>query len=81
LFYFRNAYEVDFFIPGEELIQVCYSLEESATRKREVSALLKVYDKNPVKHLTIVTYNTEETIAENGMEIKVMPAWKWLLEI
>lgn len=80
LFYFRNRFEVDFFVPGEELIQVCYSLEEPATRKREISALHKVYDKNPVKRLTIVTYNTEEIINENGMEIKVMPAWRWLLE-
>lgn len=80
LFYFRNGFEVDFFIPGEELIQVCYSLEEPATRKREISSLHKVYDKNPVKRLTIVTYSTEEIINENGMEIKVMPAWRWLLE-
>jgi hypothetical protein len=80
LFYFRNGFEVDFFVPGEELIQVCYSLEEPATRKREISSLHKVYDKNPVKRLTIVTYSTEEIINENGMEIKVMPAWRWLLE-
>jgi hypothetical protein len=80
LFYFRNGFEVDFFVPGEELIQVCYSLEEPATRKREISSLYKVYDKNPVKRLTIVTYSTEEIINENGMEIKVMPAWRWLLE-
>lgn len=80
LFYFRNGFEVDFFVPGEELIQVCYSLEEPATRKRKISSLHKVYDKNPVKRLTIVTYSTEEIINENGMEIKVMPAWRWLLE-
>ena len=35
---------------------------------------------NPVKRLIIVTYNSEETILENGMEINVVPAWKWLLE-
>jgi len=80
LCYFRNGYEVDFFIPGEALIQVCYSIEEPATRKREISSLNKVYVQNPVKRLIIVTYNSEETILENGMEINVVPAWKWLLE-
>lgn len=80
LFYFRNGYEVDFFIPGEALIQVCYSLEEPVTRKREISSLNKVFVKNPVKKLIVVTFNSEETIVENGMEINVVPAWKWLLE-
>lgn len=81
LFYFRNGFEVDFFIPGEELIQVCFSIEQPDTRKREISALLKVCEKNPVKLLTIVTYNTEETIVDNGLTISVTPAWKWLLGI
>ena len=79
IFYLRNGYEIDFFIPGEVLIQVCYSLEEPATRKRETSALLQAFAKNPVKNLSIITYQSEEVIVENGVSIHVIPAWKWLL--
>ena len=75
----RNGYEIDFYIPGEILIQVCYSLEEPATRKRETSALLQAFVKNPVKNLNIITYQSEEVIVENGVSIHVIPAWKWLL--
>ncbi|MEI7895532.1 MAG: ATP-binding protein [bacterium] len=79
LFYLRNGYEIDFFIPGEALIQVCYSLSEPATRKRETSALLQAFAKNPVKNLFIITYQTEEVLVEHGVNIHVIPAWKWLL--
>jgi predicted AAA+ superfamily ATPase len=80
LYYLRNGYEIDFFIPGEALIQVCYGFNEPITRKREISALLKAYDKNPVKSLVIVTFNTEETIIERDLEIDVIPAWKWIMK-
>jgi hypothetical protein len=79
LFYLRNGYEIDFFIPGEALIQTCYSLAEPITRKREISGLLQAFAKNPVKNLFIITYQTEEVIVENGISIHVLPAWKWLL--
>jgi hypothetical protein len=79
LFYMRNGYEIDFFIPGEAMIQACYSLAEPITRKREISGLLQAFAKNPVKSLHIITYQTEELIVENGVTIHVIPAWKWLL--
>jgi hypothetical protein len=79
VYYLRNGYEVDFFVPGELLIQVCYGLDEPATRKREVSALLKASEKYQVKKRYIITYNSEETMEENGRKIEVLPLWKWLL--
>jgi hypothetical protein len=78
-FYLRNGFEVDFFIPGEELIQVCFGFSEESTRKREISALLKAHENNPVKNLTIVTFNGEETISEGNLTIEVIPVWKWIL--
>lgn len=79
LYYVRNGYEVDFFIPGESLIQVCYRLDDPLTRKREVTALMKAVEKNPVKSLSVITLDSEETILEKGVEINVFPAWKWLI--
>ncbi|NOU45917.1 MAG: ATP-binding protein [Bacteroidales bacterium] len=81
VYYLRNGYEVDFYIPGEALIQAAFKLEEPQTRKRETSALINAYNKLPVKSLIIVTYQTEEVIVENGIEIQVIPAWKWLLRM
>lgn len=33
----------------------------------------------PIKKALIITYDEEETIESNGLEISVMPVWKWLL--
>jgi predicted AAA+ superfamily ATPase len=79
LFYLRNGYEVDFFIPDEALIQVCFSLDEPATRLREISALLKAKETHTVKHVTIITYSSEETLIEQGLTINIVPIWKWVL--
>ncbi|MDP2423386.1 MAG: ATP-binding protein [Bacteroidales bacterium] len=79
LFYLRNGFEVDFYLPGEALIQVCYRFREFETRKREIAALARAYEKNPAKCLTIVTFNDEETINEGNVTIEVVPAWKWIL--
>jgi len=80
VFYLRNGYEVDFFLPGEALIQVCYRFQEYDTRKREISALVRAAEKYPVKYLNIITFNQEETITEGNQEISVIPAWKWALK-
>ena len=31
-------------------------------------------------HLTIVTHDEEAVLSERGRTVKVVPAWKWLLE-
>ena len=79
-FYLRNGYEVDFFIPGEALIQVCFSLGEPATRTREISALLKAKLTHPVKNITIITYSTEEIVTIETSTISIVPVWKWILK-
>ena len=80
LFYYNKNVEVDFFVPKEKLaIQVAYSITDDLTRKREVSALVKLAQKADLQRLEIVTYNEENTIVENGVTIRVVPVWKWLL--
>jgi len=34
----------------------------------------------PLKTAVLVTKNSEDTIIEDGLEIKVVPVWKWILE-
>jgi len=80
LFYYNKNVEVDFFIPKERrAVQVAYSIADDFTREREVSALVKLAKTADLDRLEIVTYNEENTIAENGKTIRVVPIWKWLL--
>ena len=79
--------EVDFVVKEglriTEAIQVCRSLAEEGTRRRELQALEDVRSEIKAKHLTVNTCAEEETIpvsSSNGRgEIKIIPIWKWLL--
>lgn len=80
VYYFLHQIEVDFYVPEERLaIQVCYNMQEEATRKREIGALLKLADFMDVDQMLIVTKDDEMLIEEQGKSIRVVPAWKWLI--
>jgi predicted AAA+ superfamily ATPase len=79
VYFYHNGIEVDFYIPEIQLaVQVCYSLQDSETRKREMNALVKGSKRIDVKKWNIITKDEEETISERGIIIEVTPAWKWL---
>ncbi len=81
VYFYNKGVEVDFYIPDAEwAIQVSYSLKDSETREREVKALLKLTNVLPCSRLSIITYDEEGTIEENGLSIEVLPAWKWLCQ-
>ena len=81
LYFYHQNIKVDFYIPTQKLaVQVSYSLKDETTRKREVTALLKIAKVMDVDNLLIITRDEEETIVENEKEITVIPIWKWLLE-
>ena len=81
IFFYHDGYEVDFYIPDDELaIQVCYSLHDEDTRKRETEALQKLPNRLSCKRRLILTYDEEETINDKHGTIEIVPVWKWLLE-
>ena len=81
IFFYHDGYEVDFYIPDDELaIQVCYSLHDEETRKRETEALQKLPNRLSCKRRLILTYDEEETINDKQGTIEIVPVWKWLLE-
>lgn len=81
IFFYNDGYEVDFYIPDDELaIQVCYSLHDEETRKRETEALQKLPNRLSCKRRLILTYDEEEIINDKQGTIEVVPVWKWLLE-
>ncbi|MEI6753318.1 MAG: ATP-binding protein [Paludibacter sp.] len=81
VYFYHQAVEVDFYVLEEQLaVQVCYSLNDMETRKREVSGLLKMKKHLDIKKMIIITKDEEETILEQGINIEVIPVWKWLLD-
>lgn len=84
LFYYKslNGRETDFVcrrgVKVEQLIQVCYEMVTPKTRKREIDALLECAKDLDNNCLTIITWNQEEIIEQNGYTIKVVPLRKWI---
>jgi len=87
IFYWKgnNGQEVDFVVKEKlkitKAIQVCYSLDNPGTKKREVSALLSCMKQFRLKSGTIITSEYESEERHAGKTIKFIPLWKWLLNI
>lgn len=84
VFYWKNKGEVDFVIKRdkkvEELIQVCYDVEDPKTKEREVNALLEAMKFFKLRTGIIVTWDYEDEEKINGKKISYIPIWKWLLQ-
>jgi hypothetical protein len=83
IYYHKNKFECDFILRqnGKVIgaIQVCQSLDNDQTKKREMNGLLEAMKDHQLQTGFIITEDEEETIEENGIRILVLPAWKWLL--
>lgn len=80
LYYYNKNVEVDFYIPDDAIaIQASYSIQNTETKVREVSALIALNKLYPLKRAIIITYDEEEIIEESNLTIEVIPIWKWLL--
>lgn len=81
----KTGREVDFIVPmrnrKHKLIQVCDSLVETQTRKREVAALSEAMTELGIKTGTIVTRNVDEQINTSNGIIEVVPVWRFLLSL
>lgn len=76
-------YEVDFMVREgrrcAQLIQVCYRLDEPATKERELSALVKAARLKNCRELLVLTHDEKDEVRRDGITIRVMPAWRWAL--
>lgn len=82
LYYYNKNVEVDFCVPNDGLlIQASYRIIDEATRNREIGALQKLSKFIKPQRCIIVTYNQEEIIQSNDLDvqIEVIPAYKFLL--
>ena len=81
VYFFENNIEVDFYVPNENLaIQVSMQvLDDVDTLERETRAFVKLNDFIPNTKCLLITNSEETTLNCSGIEIDVIPAWKWLL--
>jgi len=81
----KGGLEVDFIAQMgnrfQLLVQVCESIVEPRTRKREVKALGQAMAELGLNTGTIVTRSEEEEIAVDAGRIAVVPAWRFLLNL
>lgn len=81
--YYCNTpnHEIDFYVPETETAyQVAYSIADITARQRELSAFKSLPMRLPCKRRIILTLDDEEIIEYEGMQIEVIPTWKWLLQ-
>lgn len=83
IFYYQGTKECDFVIQQNEhitqLIQVTWDMTDEDTRQREIGGLIEASRHTDCTNLTIITNDEENEITEDGITIKIIPAWKWLL--
>lgn len=86
IYYWKDQHhrEVDFVIKKglkvKQLIQVCWKLNRSKTKNREIRALLKAMEEFNLNKALIVTEDCEMEEKIKGKQIKFLPLWKWLLK-
>jgi uncharacterized protein len=84
LYFYSGKKECDFVLTNkdeaQQLIQVCYNIDNIDTLNREIAGLLEAADYFTCTNLLIITNDTEKQIERNGYTIQVINAWKWMLE-
>jgi len=86
IYYWKNRQqeEVDFVIVHgtkvNQLIQVCYNLENIDTKNREIKSLLKAMNSFGINEGLIITDNYDSTERIEKKKIKFKPLWRWLIE-
>lgn len=86
IYYYKSSEgkEVDFVVKEgvkiNQLIQVCYDINDLSTRERELKSLIKASKELKSKNLSVITWDYEAEEEFKGEAIKFVPLWKWLLE-
>lgn len=80
--YFKDASECDFIIQREDSfrpVQVSYHIDNKDTFKREVRGLVSACDYLGKRKGVIITIDKEDHIVEKGIQIEIVPAYKYFL--
>lgn len=83
--YFNEGVECDFVVQRDEhieqLIQVCWSLDSDETLRRELRGIKVASDVTGCRNCMIITFDEQRTVDYEGIPVKIVPAWKWLLGV
>ena len=61
-------------------VQVCVGMESEQTRRRELRGLRSAMAVFGLSSGEVVTLDQDETIAVDAGEVRVVPAWRWMLQ-
>lgn len=85
IYFHKHRKECDFLIRKDnritQAIQVTTNLSSEIVKQREVEGLIEAMSLYDLKQGYILTENDQATIQINQYQIKVLPIWKWLLEL
>jgi len=85
VYYHSQKHECDFVIKEKnrivEAIQVSWSVYNPSTREREIEGLLEALTCYKLREGLILTDDEEDAFTIKDFTIKVMPTWKWLLNV
>ncbi|MEI6143791.1 MAG: ATP-binding protein [Mariniphaga sp.] len=84
LFFTKGKKECDFVVIDRDkpvaLIQVCWNIDEKATLQRELDGLVELSNYFNCNQLVIITSSAEKEIAISGKTVRIIPAWKLMLQ-
>lgn len=85
IYYFNNGgVEADFVVcDGNRVVgiyQVAYDIENQKTRRREINGAVIAAKSTKCDNVYILTALQSETIVHEGVTIKVMPVWEWIVK-
>jgi predicted AAA+ superfamily ATPase len=71
---------VDFKGSPHTVVQVCLDVGDPVTFARELSPLVVTARYFKTVNNLIITIDQEKNLISEGVEVRIVPAWKWLLE-
>jgi predicted AAA+ superfamily ATPase len=84
IYYFQKKHECDFVVKEKDkithAIQVCLDFNEE-NKNREIRGILDALKEFKLDEGLIITYNQTDEFLVDGKRIRIMPAWKWLLDV
>jgi predicted AAA+ superfamily ATPase len=84
IYYHHERKECDFILKDGpsivQAIQVSDDLTNGPTRDREISGLVEALDEYGLEEGTIITLDHSEVFEEGGHWIRILPAWRWMMD-
>ncbi len=85
IYFHKNKKECDFLVRKNnqiiQVIQVSTNLSEEKVKNREIEGLIEAMKAYGLQEGLIITENEQNIFEVNNFKIKVVPVWKWLLNI